>query len=111
MSDTIINNESITTMSDKELEQLYNNTKTWKEFFETIYNKIKISKFCIFIAPWIDDFILKYFNTLQGLKYALPIKDYNIQYNESEYKRGSRRFTRKATPKSQRRYVQLFNSR
>jgi hypothetical protein len=47
---------------------------------------------------------------LQGLKYALPIKDYNIKYNESEYKRGGRRFTRKATPKSQRRYVQLFNS-
>lgn len=82
-----------------DLEELYCKTKTWKEFFEVIYEKIKIEKFCIFISNWLPTFINKYFNNLQGLKFILPIKDNNLLYEEVEYKTGGRRFTRKSTRK------------
>lgn len=100
----IVNDEKLTKMTDNELEELYNKSKTWKEFFEPIYNRIKIDKFCIYISSWLQRFILKYFNTLQGLKYILPIKDYNINYVESEYKNGGRRYTRRATRKQDKDY-------
>jgi hypothetical protein len=97
VKETIINEEKITKMSNEEMEQLYNNSETWKEFFEAIYNKIKIDKFCIFISGWQNSFILKYFNNLQGLKYIIPVIDYKLEYVEKEYSRGGRRYTRKNT--------------
>lgn len=104
MTNTIMNNMSLTKMSDNELEALYNKSKTWKEFFEPIYNKIKIDKFCIFISTWLSTFINRYFNTLHGLKYMIPIKDNKIEYIELEYKTGGRRFTRKSTQKQDKDY-------
>lgn len=105
MSITIKNNE-YSGLSDIELANLYNSTKTWKEFFETIYNKIEIADFCVFISSWIDNFILKYFNNLQGLTYLIPIKDYKLKFTESEYnpKKGGRRYTRKSTRKQSKDY-------
>lgn len=104
VKETIRNDSTITKMSDYDMEELYHSTLSWREFFEPIYNKIHIDKFCIFISSWINTFIIKYFDTLQGLKYAMPIKDYGIQYTESEYKRGGKRFTRKATRKRAKDY-------
>ena len=101
---TIMHNKILTKMSDSELEVLYNKSKTWKEFFEPIYNKIKIDKFCIFISIWLSTFINRYFNNLQGLKYMIPIKDNKIEYVESEYKTGGRRFTRKSTMQQDKDY-------
>jgi hypothetical protein len=101
---TIMHNTILTKMSDSELEVLYNKSKTWKEFFEPIYNKIKIDKFCIFISIWLSTFINRYFNTLQGLKYMIPVKDNKIEYVESEYKTGGRRFTRKSTMQQDKDY-------
>jgi len=104
MRETIQNNEAITKMTEAEIEDLYNKTKTWKDFFEPIYNKIKIDNFCIFISSWLPKFINKYFNNLQGLKYILPIRDYNIKYTESNYNTGGRRYTRKSTGKQDKDY-------
>jgi hypothetical protein len=104
MRETIRNDETITGMSDIELEELYNHSKSWKDFFGTIHDKIKIDTFCIFLSGWIDSFIRKYFNTLQGLTYLMPIKDYNINYIENDYKKGGRRYTRKATRKQSKDY-------
>ena len=106
ISETIYNTTSnddkmLTKLS---LEELYNKSTTWKEFFEPIYSKIKIHKFCIFISSWLPRFINIYFNTLQGLKYIIPIRDNRIDYVESEYKIGGRRFTRKSTRKHDKDY-------
>jgi hypothetical protein len=105
MSITIENN-SYSELTDDEMETLYKSTKTWKEFFETIYKRIDIADFCMFISSWINKFILKYFNNLQGLSYVMPIKDYKLKYMESEYnpKKGGRRYTRKATRKQSKDY-------
>jgi hypothetical protein len=96
MKETIQNN-SMTQMTNTELETLYNRTKTWIKFFNTIYETIDIGDFCMFISPWIDKFILKYFNNLQGLNYTMPVKDYNIQYSIVDYVEqvGGKKYTRK----------------
>jgi hypothetical protein len=39
--ETIVNNITLTKMSNIELEELYNKSKSWRDFFEPIYNKIK----------------------------------------------------------------------
>ncbi len=59
----------------------------------------------MFISGWIDIFILKYFNNLQGLSYIIPIKDYGLNYIESGYnaKKGGR-YTRKLTRKKSKDY-------
>ena len=102
MSETITNEG--TKMTDAYLEELYNKSNSWREFFEPIYDKLKIDKFCIYISSWLPKFINKYFNTLQGLKYILPIRDNRIVYVESEYNIGGRRFTRKSTRKQDKDY-------
>lgn len=80
-----------------ELEELYTNTKTWQDFFKSILNKMEISDFCIFIQPWLDNFMMRYFrHIIMGFQYQMPIKDYAIEYTESPYQRGGKKFTRKA---------------
>lgn len=105
MSITILNNE-YSGLSDDEIEELYNSSKTWRDFFGTIFNKIEIADFCMFISNWLDNFILKYFNNLQGFTYLMPIRDYNLKYVESGYnlKKGGRRYTRKSTRKHSKDY-------
>lgn len=93
MSATIKNQAHYTEYSDNELETLYQNSKTWKEFFEPIYKKIDIADFCVFISSWLDNFILKYFNNLQSLTFIIPVKDYRLTYNAQEYIKGGRRHT------------------
>ncbi len=104
ISTTLRNNE-YSGLSDDEIKGLYESTETWKEFFETIFKKIEIADFCMFISGWIDIFILKYFNNLQGLSYIIPIKDYGLNYIESGYnaKKGGR-YTRKLTRKKSKDY-------
>ena len=87
MKDTI-------TMEYPHIDILYEKSDSWKEFFETIYNNLEIADFCNALSPWIDSFILKFFNNLQGLTYCMPIEDKNIKYTEHEYIKGGR-FTRK----------------
>lgn len=104
MKETIQNNKKITGISDEELEELYNHTNSWKDFFGAIHDRIKIDKFCIFVSTWLDRFILQYFNTLRGLTYLMPIRDYHIRYSEKEYKKGGKTHTRKATCKQSKDY-------
>lgn len=104
MKETIQNNQKLTGISDEELEQLYNHTKSWKDFFGTIHDRIKIDKFCIFVSSWLDRFILQYFNTLRGLTYLMPIRNNHIRYSEKEYKKGGKRHTRKASRKQSKDY-------
>lgn len=96
MKETIQNN-SLSQMTDTEMEELYNQANTWIDFFKPIYEKIDIGDFCMFISPWISKFIVKYFNNLQGLQYMIPIKEYNIQYSIDDYVEqvGGKKYTRK----------------
>ncbi len=82
-----------------EIKELYEKSQTFIEFFKVIYDNLEIADFCIYISSWIDSFVAKYFNNLQGLTYIMPIKSYDVLYKLEEYQRGGKRFTRKATRK------------
>jgi hypothetical protein len=92
----VIQNHSIIPFNETEIETLYANANTWKDFFEPIYAQMEIADFCNFISSWLDTFILYYFNNLQGLIYMIPIENKNIAYKELEYIRGGRRYTKKS---------------
>jgi hypothetical protein len=84
IKDTIYNYKELP-YSESEIEKIYKDAITWNEFFEAILNKIKINNFCIFISPWIDRFIIQYFNNLMGLSYDMPIKETGLKYQKNEF--------------------------
>lgn len=78
------------------LEQIYNQTNTWEEFFSYISNMIGIGEFCEFIYPWLDKFIKSFLkHELMGFQYMMPVKEYPIEYELLPYTKGGKRFTRK----------------
>ena len=84
IKDTIYNYKELP-YTESEIEKIYEDAITWNDFFETILNKIKINNFCIFIPPWIDSFIIQYFNNLMGLSYDMPIKETGLKYTKNEF--------------------------
>jgi hypothetical protein len=85
--------------NEDDVKILYDESKTWQDFFGEINKQIEIADFCDFISNWIVKFIAHYFSNLYDLTFILQIKDLDISYNQSEYQRGGKRFTRKATRK------------
>lgn len=103
MKDTIRNRELLP-YTEEELEGQYEAASTWKKFFEPIHRTVGMSAFCNFVSGWLDKFILKYFNNLQGIIYLLPIHPIPVSYTVKEYSRGGRRFTRKNLTRSAKDY-------
>jgi hypothetical protein len=58
----MLNNYFITTplpLSENEMKHMFETSDTTLAFFQTLYTKIGIAKFCNFIAPWIELFMQK----------------------------------------------------
>ncbi len=85
-----ITNYHILPYTEEALQTLYEDSKTWKEFFGQIEKHVGIKQFCIFISGWLDSFILKYFNNLMGMTYQMPIQEQDIEYTATEWKGGAR---------------------
>jgi hypothetical protein len=88
MSSTI---HAMPPLTEEVLEQKYNDSTTWLEFFKGIHKEIGISQFCKWITPWIYPFILNHFNNLMSLTYLLPIKDRGIPFEEIKSIQGGKR--------------------
>jgi hypothetical protein len=84
-------------LSDNILAEMYNTAKTWQEFFGTLSNKIGISKFCIFVAPWLHRFILTVMDyNFSNVKYTIDIKNIPyIDYTSSNQQGGKRQTLKK----------------
>jgi hypothetical protein len=86
-------------ISNSELKDLYNNSKTWQIFFSKIRDLIGISKLCIWLSKnnWFDIFlntILKI--NISTIQFILKIKKYNeISYKIINNIGGKYRITRK----------------
>jgi hypothetical protein len=88
------------------LQKVYNNTTTWEAFFGYIEKEIEIGDFCVFVYPWLDTFMNKFFkHNIIGFQYMMPIKEYDINYELQPYQSGGKRFTRK------RRYIESRDER
>jgi len=93
--ETLYDYKELPKLTEQELEKVYKDVSfaetkgikvtSWKDFFEPIFIRIGIERFCIFISPWLDRFISQYFNNLMGLSYDMPIKPTNIKYTKSEF--------------------------
>lgn len=79
------------------IQELYEKTTTWQEFFGQLSQDIGIADFCIFVSPWLHRFLsitLKY--NFSSAKYIIPLdKIKNISYTEEPFVRGGKRFTYK----------------
>jgi hypothetical protein len=85
------------------LRELYDNSKTWQEFFSEILNTIGISKLCIWFSKnnWLDIFLHTILNiNISSIQFILNIKKYDeIQYKVIKNNGGSYRLTKKNTHK------------
>ena len=82
-------------MEESKMKTMFESAATWQDFFGPIREVIGISEFCIFVEPWLDNFINETMDyNILGLQYILPVKDHTIVYIISDYQRGGKRFTR-----------------
>jgi hypothetical protein len=87
-------------LSNDELKDIYNNSKTWQEFFSKIRSLIGISKLCIWLGKnnWFDIFlnvILKI--NISTIQFILDVKKYNeISYKILNSFGGKYRITKRA---------------
>ncbi len=97
---------NISYVKELDLKRLYESTSSWQEFFGQLSDKIGISEFCIFVAPWMHDFFKSATNTsFSSFIYVLPINGVPvIEYDEMNYTRGGRSFTRKQRKQKPRNY-------
>jgi hypothetical protein len=82
---------------DEETMKLsYEESNTWQEFFGKIHDRIGVSNFCMFVAPWLASFMMNYSKMqFTGTKYLMPIVKYDMEYVITNYKKGGSNYTRK----------------
>ena len=84
-------------LPEEEMHDLFESAKIWQDFFGPLSNRTGISKFCIFIAPWIHRFMGAFFRFNFGsAKYIIPLnKIPQLEYSITRYSRGGKKYTRK----------------
>jgi hypothetical protein len=100
-------NEFITVklpIEEANMKQLYESAETWQSFFTGIRNTIGISKFCSFIAPWIQTFMETLFKFKFGsVKFITmfdnPTHKPYAEYTLQSYTPQGGKYTRKAPRK------------
>ena len=75
------------------VKEYYNLTKTWKDFFYKVREKIGVSSFCIWLSEndWFNTFIQTQllFNTM-SIQYYIEPSEFNTEYTIIKNKGGSR---------------------
>jgi hypothetical protein len=82
---------------ETEMKDMFENAATWQAFFDPLSERMGISKFCIFVAPWLHRFFTAVSRTsFSSFRYILPIHRVpTIDYTLSAYHRGGRKLTRR----------------
>lgn len=101
--ETITNHAQILDMTNAEMEALYTTSSTWENFFQALVQRYEIGRFCMFVSEWIDRWIAKYFNNLQGLTYWMPVTVKNVSYRIQPFQEGGKTSSRRLTRKRSRR--------
>jgi hypothetical protein len=80
---------------EEDIKELYIQSNTWQKFFKGIVDVIGIPNFCNFISTWIYPFLMNTGNVISdNMQFALPVKDYGIEYTISDYTGGKRKIRR-----------------
>jgi hypothetical protein len=79
------------------LKDMYESSTTWQDFFGNLSDKMGISDFCSFVAPWLHRFIeseLKFY--FSSARFYIPVdKIKTIDYKSETYQQADKRFTQK----------------
>jgi hypothetical protein len=83
----------------EEMKALFHEHKTWQSFFQALKDKVDIADLCIYMTPWITNFVKKYaklyFNTM---KFVMPVPNTKlpvVSYTLKPYIRNGGKYTRK----------------
>ena len=84
-------------MEELEMKRMFEASSSWQDFFGAVSDKIGISAFCSFVAPWLHRFIeneMRFY--FSSTRYFIPVdKIEYISYKTDEYITGGRRYTHK----------------
>ena len=85
---------------EDEMKSMYDKAETWQEFFSTLRDAIMVSKFCIFISPWIKTFWNKIFKyNFESVKFkflfSAPELQKRLEYTLTKYIQKGGKYTRK----------------
>ena len=74
-------------------------TKTWQSFFQALLNKVEIADLCIYMTPWITNFVKKYAKLyFNNMKFVIPVPNTKLPvvgYTLKTYIRNGGKYTRK----------------
>ena len=84
-------------LAENVMREIYDTSETWQDFFGGLSNKIGISKFCIFVAPWLHRFILSTMDyNFSNVKYTIDITNIPyVNYTVTNQQQGGKRTTLK----------------
>lgn len=84
---------------ESKMKKIYEDSKTWQEFFKTILDNEGISKLCIWLTTndWFFNFVNYVSFNISAFQFLITIKQYTIDY-EILPSVGGRRRTRKRRP-------------
>lgn len=92
----------MTTYNGLEIEEgvvrsMFEKAATWQDFFGPLSDRIGISEFCGFVAPWLHAFLIHSLRfNFAGPLYIIPLDlNLDLDYEETAFAQGGRRFTRK----------------
>ena len=81
---------------DEDARNIYEKANTWQDFFGPVRERIGVLEFCIFISTWMRNFMMQIMRfNFSSISYILPVEAKELRYDESVYKKGGRRITRK----------------
>lgn len=80
-------------LPQEEMEEIYNEARTWQEFFGAIANKIGDAEFCEFVSPWLNDFmaVIMRFTFVMNFYYIALISYQQREYTISPFTGGGRK--------------------
>lgn len=82
---------------EDDMKTVFENAATWQDFFGPLSDKMGISEFCIFVAPWLHTFFesISGYNFSSAKYYIDMVKLPALDYTEGNYVHGGKRYTRK----------------
>jgi hypothetical protein len=84
-----------TIMEEDAIKSLFETAATWQDFFGPLSDKIGISVFCAFVAPWLHTFLIQSLRfNFSGPMYVMPLT-VAVDYEEAPLMQGGKRFTQK----------------
>lgn len=87
-------------LQEEKAKPLFEEAKTWQDFFGPLSNTMNTSEFCMFVAPWLQDFLsqslrFNFSSPLYHIQLRDALFDTQIAYEEMPYTQGGKRFTMK----------------